>query len=189
MMRNLVDAIMVGIGTVLADDSRLTVRLVTPKKQPYRVVVDSFLNIPVQAKLIEAAVDGKTIIFHSGRADARKKRALAQAGAVLMEAPEHEEGKLDIRWIIKRLGELEITSVIIEGGPQLAYSAVKAGAVDKFLIYMAPSIMGGEDSPGMIGGKGPGKIDDLLRLKNIKIRKLGEDLLITAYPEKRCLPA
>ncbi len=180
-MRAANDAIMVGIGTVLADDPLLTVRLDGEHEQPLRVIVDSHLRIPEDSRLVRSAVDVPTLIVTiKGGYSAEKRKVLEGRCLEFLEFPE-VEGRIDLRDLMMELGKREITSLILEGGAHLNGSALEAGIIDKFVIFQAPLIIGGQDAPGIFGGKGFELLSDSLRFGEFSVRKLGKDLMFTAY--------
>ncbi len=177
-------AILTGIGTVLADNPSLNVRLpaeVLPGveaaddlRQPLRVVLDSGLRIPEDAKLL--SLDGPVQIFHS-HGDARKAARLGDVGVAVMQL----EGGLDLPGVMRILGEQEINEVLIEAGPTLAGAAVQAGIVDELVIYMAPHLMG-HQARGLFHLPGLEKMADRVGLQILDIRQVGEDFRISAVP-------
>jgi len=182
-LRSINDAVMTGIGTVLADDPLLTVRLKGDFKQPLRVIADSSLSIPETAQIVKTARDAPTIVaVVRGRYSAAKRVQLERAGVEICELPA-VQGRVDLSALMKELGRREITGLLLEGGATLNASALEAGIIDKFVFFQAPLIIGGQDSPGVFGGKGRERLSDCLRLKRASVEEVGDDLMITAYPE------
>ena len=142
-LRDQVDAIMVGRGTVKADDPLLTTRLRGRRgRDPLRVIVDSRLSISPRAKVFNPSSSAGAIIATTKRASVRKKEYLERLGARIITVP--SSGKwVDLKRLMKTLGKLEITSLLIEGGTQITTSALKDGIVDKILFFYAPKIIGG----------------------------------------------
>ncbi|WP_456415938.1 bifunctional diaminohydroxyphosphoribosylaminopyrimidine deaminase/5-amino-6-(5-phosphoribosylamino)uracil reductase RibD [Thiolapillus sp.] len=175
-------AVLTGIGTVLADDPSLNVRLAAEAlpgveaaddlRQPLRVVLDSGLRIPEDAKLL--SLDGPVQIFHS-HGDAGKVARLGDAGVAVMRL----EGGLDLPGVMRTLGEQEINEVLIEAGPTLAGAAIQAGIVDELVIYMAPHLMG-HQARGLFHLPGLEKMADRIGLQIQDIRSVGADIRITA---------
>ncbi len=168
-LRSEVDAVLTAIGTVKADDPELTVRLVKGKS-PVRIVIDPDFEIPLTTNLLKTPPS--TIIFTKNKAHP------VLPDGVEVEYFEHE--RLDLRDAMKRLYKRGITSVLIEGGASLNYYALKDGIVDKVLFFIAPKIMGGKGSIPSVGGTS-GSLDNAWKIKDIKTRKLGEDILIEGY--------
>lgn len=172
------DAVMVGIGTVLKDDPLLNCRYPGKKKDPIRVVVDSHAKIPLEARVLKC--EGRVIIATIEGADRLKVKELRRLGAEVLEVPALDD-KVNLHSLIKILGEMGITGVLVEGGGTLIASLIKENLVDKMLVFQAPLIIGGEG----INTVGRLNLDRLYRAPRFKINfveKIGEDLLIEAYP-------
>lgn len=174
-LRTEVDAVMVGLNTVLRDNPELTPRLVKGK-DPMKIVVDSRLKIPKNCNLMKDPT--KLIIATTNMAPKNEIKKLQQNGinVIITKA---QKGLVDLQDLFKQLGKHEITSVMIEGGSELNSSAIKAGIVDKILIFAAPKIIG--NGLGAIGSLGISKIDKAINLKNPITRKIGKDFLIEGY--------
>lgn len=177
-LRNDVDALLVGIGTVKKDNPSLDCRL-KGGMNPFRIIVDSSLRIPLDAKLLNHK-DGRTIIATTEKAHPTKISRLTARGArVLVIDSKHN--RVDLRKLIKELGRLDITSVMIEGGSTVNASALSSGIVDKVLFFIAPKIIGGTDSLPSIGGKSPALLKSAYGLKHLISTAVGDDLLIEGY--------
>lgn len=149
---------MVGIGTVLADDPRLTVRL-APGRSPRRVVVDSTLRIPLDARVLSAAADG-TILATTSRATPERIRAVEQRGATVLIATQDPDGRVSFSDLLAQLQARDIGSVLVEGGHGLITTALRARLADRLVICIAPKVIGaGIDATG-----------------DLEIRRLGEAL-------------
>lgn len=183
-MRGVNDAIMVGSGTVLADDPLLTVRLPGQQRQPLRVILDSSLRIPLNSQLVKTALQVSTIVAAvEGRYSQEKRTALEARGVEVWDLP--AAGKMvDLVALMKRLGKREITSLLLEGGPTVNATVLEAGLIDKFVFFQAPLIIGGQDSPDVFGGEGCERLRDCLRLNCTSVQKVGDDLMITAYEDR-----
>jgi diaminohydroxyphosphoribosylaminopyrimidine deaminase/5-amino-6-(5-phosphoribosylamino)uracil reductase len=186
-LRSMLDAVMVGVGTVLADDPRLTCRLAGRNRNPVRIIVDSRLRTPLDSNVLSRDLPGTTII-----ATIEENPALIskyeERGAQVMVCSERE-GRVALEDMLQRLGSLGIQSLLLEGGSSLASSALHAGLIDKFLLFYAPKFLGGEDGFGLFAGKGVDRMECAVKLKNISARHFGDDIMLEAYPEKPCLPA
>ncbi|OPA81389.1 riboflavin biosynthesis protein RibD [Paenibacillus selenitireducens] len=180
-LRHQHQGIMVGIGTVLADDPSLTTRLPVPGLHPTRIVVDSQLRIPLDAKLL---VDGAapTVIVTTDLADAEKAKAIEALGAKVLRCGSSERVDLDLA--MTQLGELEIGSILLEGGGVLNGSMLEAGFVDKVVLFFAPKIIGGLASPGNIVFEGFERMSDAITLDEITVEQLGDNVCITGYPKR-----
>jgi diaminohydroxyphosphoribosylaminopyrimidine deaminase/5-amino-6-(5-phosphoribosylamino)uracil reductase len=171
-LRSSVDAIMTAIGTVKADNPQLTSRI-KGGKNPVRIVIDPNLEMPFDAKVLQSPP--KTIIVT--RINNSKSNYLYKSGIKMIYYKE----KLYLKWLIEKLGEMEIASVLIEGGSSLNAHALEDGIVDKVMFFIAPIIIGGWESFPAIGGKTFKRIEDAYRIKEIDIKRIGEDILIEGY--------
>ena len=174
-LRSEVDAVMVGLNTVLRDNPELTPRLVKGK-DPMKIVVDSNLKIPKNCNLIKNPA--KLIIAVTSKAKKGDIRKMQQKGVTIILA-KSKMGMVDLQDLMKQLGKHEITSVMIEGGSELNSSAIKDRVVDKILIFTAPKIIG--NGLGAIGNLGVNTIDKAINLKNPVAKKIGKDILIEGY--------
>ena len=182
-LRYTADAVMAGVNTVLVDDPYLTARCGggrggTARKQPLRVIVDGRGRTPLTARVLSEP--GKTLLALGRLAMPEEKTAFAQVGAELLELPS-EEGLVDLKRLLKALGEREITSVLVEGGGILLGSLFDYGLVDKVVAFIAPIIIGGKEAKTAVSGKGVSKVVDSVKLERIKVEKFGEDLMVSGY--------
>ena len=158
LLRDQYDAVMVGIGTVLRDDPRLTVRpgelpdSVRSPRNPVRVVLDSRARLPLDANVLHAP--GRTIVLATEAADPRAVQALRGAGAIV-ETLESEGDRVGVRPALEYLVSEGIHSVLSEGGAEVAGSLLEAGLVDRVLFFLAPKLLGDREAPGPVGGVGP----------------------------------
>jgi diaminohydroxyphosphoribosylaminopyrimidine deaminase/5-amino-6-(5-phosphoribosylamino)uracil reductase len=173
------DAIMVGSGTVLADDPQLTARNGDDVgRQPLRVVVDGRLRMPSDAKVLRTA-GGAVVVATTGDPDAGRRRALEQAGAEILVLPA-DEGKVSLPALLQRLGEREITSLLVEGGPTLLGSFLAQRLGNRIAAFVAPILLGGAGAPGPFGGPGAATLDQSWRAEGLQAEVVGPDLLLTA---------
>ena len=178
-LRDSHDAILVGINTVLSDDPSLTTRI-PGGRDPARVIVDSRLRIPLNASVVTQSSPAKTMVATLAGAPKSKIKKLEDAGVdVLMIKRVH--GRVDLRDLMKRLGKRDIMSVLIEGGAEINASALKAGLVDKVVMFLAPLLMTGTDSLCSIGGASPAKLSQALKLLEVTAEFIGNDLMVTGY--------
>ncbi|HKY49829.1 MAG TPA: bifunctional diaminohydroxyphosphoribosylaminopyrimidine deaminase/5-amino-6-(5-phosphoribosylamino)uracil reductase RibD [Candidatus Limnocylindria bacterium] len=168
-LRDRSDAVLVGIGTVLADDPALTVREVSGR-DPLRVVIDTEARTPPSAKIVRAKDPQRTVLFVARDADARRTNKLRDAGVLLTTLP-RSDGGLDLGAAMRWLGEHGVNTVLSEAGPRVAGSLVRAGLADRLLVITAP-IAGGEGPPALAGVTGT------TDLKNVRVRRLGDDVAI-----------
>lgn len=181
-LRHGLDGILVGIGTVLADDPSLTTRLEDgPGNDPARIILDSRLSIPEGARVLTVASSAGAVIATGEAAPAEKAARLAARGATVIRLPDAEGGGIDLVRLMARLGEMGITGVLIEGGSRVAASALKAGIVDKILFFFAPKILGGDDGVPICRGRGPDRMGDCIPVRETAVRRFGEDVLIEGY--------
>jgi diaminohydroxyphosphoribosylaminopyrimidine deaminase/5-amino-6-(5-phosphoribosylamino)uracil reductase len=172
-LRDRFDAVLVGIGTVLADDPALTVREVKGR-DPLRVIVDADARTPAKAKVVRAKDPQRTVIFVARDADVRRTKRLRDAGVLVATAP-RADGGLDLGAVLRWLGEHGVNTVLSEAGPQVAGSLVRARLADRILFLLAP-IAGGGGPPALDGVVSPAELRDL------RVRRLGEDLAVEGTP-------
>lgn len=168
-------AIMVGVGTVLADDPRLTCRL-PDGKNPVRVICDSRLRTPLTANVVATAREVPTILA-TCEADEGKQEPYRLSGCQVWTLP-RKEGHVDLRELLERLGQAGLDSLLLEGGSQLNWSALQAGLVQEVQVYVAPKVFGGKEAPSPVAGLGVENPDGAVRLSPPIITHLGEDILL-----------
>ncbi len=168
-------AIMVGIGTVLADNPMLNCRIESGRN-PIRIVCDSKLRIPLDCNICKTANEISTLVV-SAIEDSEKQAELEKMGVKTLILPD-KNGKVDLKKLMQYLGEKSIDSVLIEGGGTLAYSALQAKIVNHIYSYIAPKIFGGENAKTPVESVGVEAPDDCFKLKRTNVRELGSDILI-----------
>ncbi len=178
-------AIMVGVGTVLADDPMLNCRL-PGCKDPVRIVCDTNLSIPLESKIVKTANNITTFVATSVKSDDEKARELRQKGVFIINVSQME-GHVNLPELMEILGQKKIDSVLLEGGATLNSAALKSGIVNKVNTYIAPKIFGGEMAKSPVGGIGIDSPDEAYRLAGRKETLLGEDILLE-YTLKRREP-
>lgn len=169
-------AIMCGIETVLSDDPALTVRMIEGRN-PTRIIADSHLRIPMDSNIVTTAHKIKTIIATTEDSDTAKAEKLKDAGVHLIYTRQ-TEGHVDLQELMTILGQMEIDSILLEGGGTLAFSALKAGIVNAVRFYMAPVLLGGQRARTVIAGEGFSALADACKIENIRIGSCGSDILI-----------
>lgn len=177
-LRSRYDAVMVGIGTVLADDPLLTCRLPGREKDPVKIVVDSTLKIPVNARLFQDS--GKVIIAATQKADRQKMRVLKELGADIIETESNGGDMVNLPQLFEILGTMGITGVLVEGGSRLLASLSKEELLDKLIIFVAPRLIGAEG----LSSVGNLFVDELKKTPRFRIDSLeqvGEDIMLEAY--------
>ncbi len=175
------DAILIGSGTLHADNPSLTARV--PGKQtrdPARIILDSRLSVREDAKVIVQASGSPTIIVTAPDPDPEKVTRLKKRGVQIVECRQ-KENLLDLNDLMIKLKGLSITSILVEGGGKVAASALSAGIVNKVCFFLAPKILGGNDGIPVFKGRGPEKIDEVFELARVATRHLDRDILITGY--------
>lgn len=180
-IRHRVSGIMAGIGTVLADDPSLTTRLKDIEgKDPVRIIIDSSARIPLTAQVLNLHSKAKTIIACTEMAHKDKIKALEAKGAEIITTP-LKDGGVDLKCLMKLLGDKKIDSILLEGGSKINYSALKEGIVDKVNAFIAPKIIGGENAKTPVGGPGIHLMRDAIDLHNIDVKRFQKDIMIEGY--------
>lgn len=180
-LRNRYSAIMVGIGTVIEDNPSLTTRLGDIQgRDPVRIIVDTKARIPLEAKVLNLTSNARTIVATTELASNEKIRKLEDMGVEVIITP-LKNHQVDLKFLMKKLGEEKIDSVLIEGGSELNYSALEGGIVDKVNVFIAPKIIGGREAKTPVGGIGLEFMKDAIKLKELKIHRFEEDIMIEGY--------
>jgi diaminohydroxyphosphoribosylaminopyrimidine deaminase/5-amino-6-(5-phosphoribosylamino)uracil reductase len=173
------DAVVVGIGTALADDPLLTSRVEGVPRQPRRVVFDSEARLPLDSQLVRGATEIPLTVVVSRAAPRTATDALEIAGAeVIVATGENEPAR--VRSALDQLGARDITSVLLEGGPHLAGSFLDAGEVDQLALFIAPVLLGGSAARDPLEGEGVERIDEAVRALTLDTERIGDDVLICA---------
>jgi diaminohydroxyphosphoribosylaminopyrimidine deaminase / 5-amino-6-(5-phosphoribosylamino)uracil reductase len=201
LLRHEYDAILVGVGTVLADAPLLTDRTGKPRRRPLaRVVLDAGLRTPPDSPLVATAREWPLIIFAAPKntdrrvysvtsagyesnfdSDAAREEVLTGLGAEVVRVESHG-GRLDLPGVLAELARRQLTSVIVEGGAETAASFVEQRLVDKVTFFVAPLLVGGREALPVVGGRGVERLADALRLGDVEVTRRGEDLEVTGYP-------
>jgi diaminohydroxyphosphoribosylaminopyrimidine deaminase/5-amino-6-(5-phosphoribosylamino)uracil reductase len=177
-LRAAADAILVGAGTVVADDPSLTVRMPGYRGQPpLRVLADAHGRVPAKGDLFTD--EAPTLVATTTLAPEERKDAWADAGAEVVVYDPDGEG-VPLGQLMRDLGKRDVQGVLLEGGPTLAWSAVEEGVVDKVVVYLAPKLIGGTDAPTVLGGRGFAPISSALSLRVRSFDRVGEDLKVEA---------
>jgi len=173
-------AIMVGVNTVIKDNPELTDRSDNALKcHPVRVVVDSKGRTPIRSKVLDTRL-ARTIIAVTKNAPDKQINTLIKKGVEVIKCPE-KEGKVNLSYLIKVLGKQNIDSILLEGGSQLNFSALREGIIDKVYSFISPKMIGGDKAITPVGGDGFEKIEDAITLNIDQISRFDEDILIEAY--------
>ncbi len=180
-LRHEVDGILVGVGTVLADNPSLTTRLPHREgKNPIRIILDSELKTPLNANVLNTT-EAQTIIVSAKEVDAQKVKQLTEKGVKILAVARNEQG-LDLNEMLDELYKMGITDLLVEGGAEINASFLRAGLLNKVLVYLAPKLLGGHRSKTPFAGVDIDSIDEALQLEFDSIEQIGSDICITAYP-------
>ncbi len=178
------DAILVGIGTLLADDPRLTVRLggrrvpTRTGAQPLRVVLDSRLRIPFRAKMLWEPSGGQVVVITTTRADAARIKRLEHQGARVIQVAAAPRG-VSLPAALHALAGLGVNHVLVEGGAEVNAALLQGKLVDRLVLYLAPKLLGGRDALSVIGGTAP-RLADAISLDEVSVARIGKDLRLDA---------
>jgi diaminohydroxyphosphoribosylaminopyrimidine deaminase/5-amino-6-(5-phosphoribosylamino)uracil reductase len=178
-LRGRVDAIVVGIGTVLADDPMLTCRGVRARRVAHRIVLDTRLRIPLRSRLLRTVEQAPVLIMTTSGAVRRqrgKADRLRAAGAKVLSM-RSRRGRLDVRGLLAELGRREMTNVLVEGGAEVLGTFLDERLADEAYVFVAPRIIGGRDAPGAVGGTGPASVSEASPMHGVRCRRVGEDWL------------
>jgi diaminohydroxyphosphoribosylaminopyrimidine deaminase/5-amino-6-(5-phosphoribosylamino)uracil reductase len=180
-LRHQHDAILVGVGTVIADDPLLTDRSGRPRRRPLlRVVLDSRLRLPLESRVAKTAQDDVLVLCSF--AEEKKKKQLLKLGIRVQQLPTAtSDGHPDMAAVLRYLGQMEITSLMIEGGAMVNWAALSAGIVDKVFLYYAPRILAGKASVSFAAGAGFASISDAACVKFMRLHRFGEDFAVEGY--------
>ncbi len=175
-LRALCDAILVGRSTVEADDPALTCRLVRGRN-PIRIVLDTRLSLSPDFRLFQTAGETPTWLICGERAGPEKERVFRSLGVEVIRVPERD-GRVDLEALLEALARRDILSVLVEGGGEVHGSFLDAGLVDEVFFFLGPVIIGGKEARPAVAGKGPARLSQALWLKDLRIRRLGDSLLL-----------
>lgn len=171
--------IMVGIGTVLADDPMLNCRLVGAVRQPVRIVVDSALRIPLESQLVRTAGSYRTWVACTVSGEKEKQEELERRGVEVLRCKERD-GKVDLADLVRLMGEKGIDGVLVEGGGELNYSLIRQGLVDEVYAFVAPKLLGGREAKTPVEGIGAENMSEAVGLGKFRVESFGEDILLRA---------
>jgi diaminohydroxyphosphoribosylaminopyrimidine deaminase/5-amino-6-(5-phosphoribosylamino)uracil reductase len=177
-LRDQVDGIIVGVGTILKDDPLLTARI-KRGRDPYRIILDSRLRIPEEVKVIKV-FPAKTIIATTEMAPSNKIERLKKKGVQVLIL-DSKQGKVNLKNCLLRLGEMGMMNLLVEGGSQVNGSFLDEGLVDKFLFILSPKLIGDNKAIGIFGGRGVATLNDAISVKELKVKRMGEDILLEGY--------
>lgn len=177
-LRNMHDAILVGINTVLLDNPSLTTRFISGKrKDPIRIVLDTNLRIPLTSQILHLTSDAKTIIVTSNQADTTKIKQIETLGHQVIIC-KTKNGTLDLKDVLISLFNLQIKSILVEGGSLVHYSFIKENLVCSIYATIAPLIIGGTQAKGPVGGEGFATLQNSKKLSLVNSMLLGDDIVL-----------
>jgi len=177
-LRDQVDGVLVGIGTVLRDDPMLTARI-RAGRNPFRIILDSRLRMPEEARVI-AVSPSKTIIVTTEAAPKDKIERLERRDVRILVL-DSKEGRVSLRSCLSRLGEMEMMTLLVEGGSEINGSFLDEGLIDKLLLFLSPKLIGDTQAVGIFGGRGAVNLKQAILLRELKTRRIGEDILVEGY--------
>jgi diaminohydroxyphosphoribosylaminopyrimidine deaminase/5-amino-6-(5-phosphoribosylamino)uracil reductase len=177
-LRDQVDGVIVGIGTVLKDDPMLTARI-RGGKDPYCVILDSRLRIPEDAQLVKIS-PARTIVATTELAPRERVEKLEKKGVRVLIF-NSRQGRVDLKPCLSKLGEMGMITLLVEGGSQLNGSFLDQGLIDKIIFFLSPKMIGDPQAPGIFGGHGVINLKEAILLSELKMRKIAEDVLLEGY--------
>ena len=184
-LRHQNDALLVGAGTILSDNPLLTDRSGRPRRRPLlRVILDSRLRLPLESRLVQSVIRDRNsdVLVFCSTLDEQKKGKLVELGIRVETLPAAEpDGRPDLLTILRRLAELEITSVMIEGGAAVNWAALASNVVDKVFLYYAPKILAGTGSIPFAAGTGFHHMSQAAQVKHLHLHRFGEDFAVEGY--------
>jgi diaminohydroxyphosphoribosylaminopyrimidine deaminase/5-amino-6-(5-phosphoribosylamino)uracil reductase len=177
-----VDAVLIGVDTVLADDPSLTARTgprleTLAPQQPLRIVVDSRLRTPFKAQVLAQQDKAKTMIATTAAAPAARRSVLRKKGIEILTLPALQ-GRVSLPALLKQLGRRGIMSLLVEGGSEVNAAMLKAKLVDHICLYIAPLLLGGQNAKGVIGGESPARLAGAIELRHVVTRSVGKDVVV-----------
>jgi diaminohydroxyphosphoribosylaminopyrimidine deaminase/5-amino-6-(5-phosphoribosylamino)uracil reductase len=180
-LRHAVDAILVGVGTVVADNPRLTTRVPGRKGQnSLRIILDTHLRTPPDSAVVDQISDAPTLIATGPKPYKKRKGILEERGVEILPLP-LERGRVSLSALLSHLGERGINSLLVEGGAEVHGTFFYDNLVDKVYLFFAPKILGGHSAVPMVGGIGATSVAEASPLKNLKIRRFDDDIMVEAY--------
>jgi len=178
-LRSRVDAVLVGVNTVINDDPLLTARVGNVRKQPLRVVLDSRLRIPRKSRIL--CLDPSTVIIATTNRSSAKDRSILENMGVKVLVLREARGQVDLSGLLKYLGERGVSHILVEGGGKVVASFLKNGLVDEAMFFISPKIIGGKEAITSVEGDGIRLVEKAPRLYDITVKRLGDDILVRGY--------
>jgi len=184
--RNRFDGVMVGVGTVIADNPQLTVRGIADGRNPVRIIVDSTLRLPLSSRIFDEVQDAPLIIATTAQGARQKVELLRERGVEVVELPQ-EGDQVDLPALLTHLGHRGLQSVLLEGGAKLNGEMLRHKLVDRMMVFVAPRIVGGADAKGVFDGCGVAQMEQSVKLIDLRTSRFDDDFLIEGEVEL-CLP-
>ncbi len=182
LVRGEYDAVLVGINTILRDDPRLTVRhSLWRNKRQIRIILDSRLSFPKQARILETLPKGDILIFTGPEVSPEKAAALRDKGAQVITSPLQKNGRIKLRAVLEWLGKHEISSILVEGGGQIHTDFLENRLADKILVSLAPKLIGGLHAPSCFQGEGISDLQQALQLNKSRSFRIEDDIIVEGY--------
>jgi diaminohydroxyphosphoribosylaminopyrimidine deaminase/5-amino-6-(5-phosphoribosylamino)uracil reductase len=182
-----VDAILVGVGTVVADNPRLTTRFSGRGGiNPLRIILDTHLRTPLDSSVVSETKEAPTIIATGPKPYRKRREALEGKGVEVLSLP-LVRGRVSLPQLLKYLGDRDITSLLVEGGAEVHGGFFYDNLVDKVYLFFAPKIIGGNRAVPMVGGMGVDKVAEALVLRNLRLRRFGDDIMVEGYAKDSAL--
>ncbi len=183
-MRDQADAILVGIGTVMADDPRLNTRLADRQgRDPVRLIIDGALDLPLESQIAASSTQQKTLVFTADSADPEKVRRLQDIGIEVI-AVDGSRDDLNLEQVLQTAAHRKLSHVLVEGGGGINASLLKYGLIDKIYWFIAPKIIGGSNAPTPVEGRGLETMAEAIGIEDLEISCIGPDLLVSGYVKK-----
>lgn len=179
-LRGRIDGILVGAGTVRADDPLLTTRPAGPRIAS-RIILDSEASLPLDSKLVQSVCDAPLIVACTEQAPDQRCNELEQAGVDVIRCPEDSNGRPSLCFLLEKLGQRKMTNLLVEGGAEVLGTFFDLRQIDEVHIFIAPRIIGGADSPGPVGGTGISEMCDALAFQEVTTTSLAGDLYFNGY--------
>jgi diaminohydroxyphosphoribosylaminopyrimidine deaminase / 5-amino-6-(5-phosphoribosylamino)uracil reductase len=181
LLRGEHDAIMVGIGTILKDNPRLTVRHSQwPGKKTVRIILDSALRLPLEVRILKTLAQGKVVVFTTAAASSKKRAQMERRGVEVIAIP-GQSHRLEVTEVLARLGQRGIAHLLIEGGSGLLTTMIEKKLADKIFLTVSPRLIGGRTAPSFLEGEGVRRVNDAWRLTRSSAFPIGEDIIIQGY--------
>jgi diaminohydroxyphosphoribosylaminopyrimidine deaminase/5-amino-6-(5-phosphoribosylamino)uracil reductase len=186
-LRHAVDAIVVGVGTVIADNPRLTTRLPGKKgKNPLRIILDTHLRTPLDSLVVSQTDEASTLIATGPAPYDKRKGSLEERGVEILPLP-LAHGRVSLPALVDHLGSRDITSLLVEGGAEVHGGFFYENLVDKVYLFFAPKIIGGNSGVPMVGGIGTANVAEASALKHLRVRRFDDDIMIEGYLQNSAL--